>query len=113
MSDTNLTRAKKKEQEKANKAAFKEIFGDPFNDLLGYYDSLKAGSEIDEFTLINFVCDVENVLRDALTQEEIFYFYIYCNGECKPSRKWMKEIEQKIGTLLLQREISPVKEYFK
>jgi len=103
MSDTNLSRDKKKNQQKLNSAAFIEILGD--NETEGIYNLVKRkhnlehilGHTVDQFELIDFCCDVEKVLDDLGLS----------------TKKLTSTNKQKIGKLFRERKLYPIKKYFK
>lgn len=117
----------------ANKQAFNDVFGDPFakpESLSGQYQLLKGRGYVaamqytDESkatrntarpTLMDFFCDVENVLTRNLSKEEHAKFiecFLYEVGGVLTDKE-RSDIEQRLGRLFRARKISPVSRYFK
>ncbi len=131
-STKNVTRA---EIFAANKRAFTDIFGDPFawpEPVEGHYQNLKSRGVIaamknnfDEGraarlpgapTLLDFFCDVENIVSRNLEEDEQRKFnatYILESGTDQLSGEEKVDIEQRIGRILKARKISPTTYYFR
>lgn len=118
----------------ANKQAFDDVFGNPFakpEPFTGQYQILKGRGQIaamqysDEGratrnpakpNLMDFFCDVENIITrnlDSVEQAKFQATYIYESGPNQFTDKERSEVEQKLGRLLRARKISPVSRYFK
>lgn len=122
------------EIEAANRQAFIDVFGDPFakpEPIPGQYQLLKSRGVVaamknnfDEGkatrnparpSLMDFFCDVENLITRNLNSEHQGKFneaYLY-EVEGALTNKERYGIEQKVGRLLRARKISPVSRYFK
>lgn len=118
----------------ANRQAFVDVFGDSTakpESITGHYHTLKSRglvaamkNNFDEGkstrnnatpNIIDFFCDVENLVTRNLTKEEVGKFedtFIFEFKEGVFTPKERTEIEQKIGKLLRVRKISPVSRYF-
>lgn len=123
------------EQFRYNKIAFDDVIGDPFakpEPIDGQYFTLARRSTINvmdnNFDLgkgtrnaaqpstIDFFCDVERTVEQALTSDEFTKFidtYVLevADGEFTPKERM--NIEQKLGKLFRNRKLSPVTKYFK
>jgi hypothetical protein len=127
---SNLTRI---EILAANQRAFEDVFGNPFakEPFTGHYQTLKGRGAIaamknnfDEGkgtrvpaapNLMDFFCDVENLIsRNLSPEEEVLFWetYLY-EDSTQLTPKERSGIEQKLGKLLRARRISPVSRYFK
>ena len=132
----------KTEQFRLNKSAFDEVIGDPFGleETIGHYVTLNTQSVIkavNELGLghgtanpakpspVDFTCDVEKVIKLGLTRymrgdklaaakllRTFIATYITESGTRIFSSNERRDIEQIIGRLLLERQISPVRLYF-
>lgn len=117
----------------ANQRAFEDVFGSPFakEPSTGHYQTLKGRGAIaamknnfDEGkgtrvpaapNLMDFFCDVENIVSRNLSegeQERFWETYLYEDSTQFTPRE-RTAIEQKVGKLLRTRRISPVSRYFK
>lgn len=118
-----------------NKIAFDDVIGDPFakpEPIDGQYFTLSRRSTINVMdnnfdlgkgtrnaaqpSVIDFFCDVERTIGDALTSEEKTKFFEVYVLESRPDALTPKErmqIEQKLGKLFRNRKLSPVTKYFK
>lgn len=129
----NVTRS---EMLAANKRAFDDVFGDPFakpESFTGQYQIFKSRGAIAAMknnfnegkatcvpaapNLIDFFCDVENIVSrnlDPIEQVAFEATYIFEEeGLNQFTPKERVEIEQRLGRLLRARSISPVVRYFK
>lgn len=127
---SNVTRS---ELVAANQRAFEDVFGNPFykEPFTGQYQTLKGRGAIaamknnfDEGkgtrvpaapSLIDFFCDVENVVSRNLSPEQQERFYqTYGNEDASAlTPKQRAVIEQTLGRIFRARKISPVSRYFK
>lgn len=118
----------------ANKRAFDDVIGDPFakpEPIQGQYQILKSRGLIaamktnfDEGKatrnpatprLMDFFCDVENVIARNLDSEQQAKFteaYLYEDEDALTTAE-RSDIEQKLGRLFRARKISPVSRYFR
>ena len=135
MADSNLSRVDSKARFQRNKAAFEEVFGNPFfkpEPLQGHYQGLLARSSIQptDYTtegigtknpcqpsLADFSCDIEAVIKLVMLNnsgyERFMKTYIYDDDATLFDAKARQQIEQEIGAVLLKRKISPVLGYFR
>lgn len=119
----------------ANRRAFEDIFGNPNSfpePILGAYQTLKGRGLIaamktnfDEGkatrnaatpTLMDFFCDVDNIVTRNLTPDEVKKFlktYIYEDTKGTFTDQERQSIEQKLGRLFRARKISPTSRYFR
>ena len=117
-----------------NKQAFTDVFGDPFakpEAIPGQYQTYKGRgliaamrNNLDEGkgtrnlaapSVMDFFCDVENILTRNLSPQEQAKFtetYFY-EVDGVLTTKERNEIEQKLGSLFRARKISPVSRYFR
>lgn len=127
-------RETKRERFVNNKWAFDDVFGDPFavpEPTNGHYQTLKSRGAVaamknnfDEGkatrnpaapNIMDFFCDVEKVVNDNLTPDEVrkfvnTYFYEKPDGEF--NQKERTDVEQRLGRVLRAKKISPVRRYF-
>lgn len=117
-----------------NRDAFVDVFGDPFNKpepTPGQYQTFKGRGPIAAMTnnfdegkatrnpaapsILDFFCDVENILTRNLSPQEKAKFietYFY-EVDGALTTKERNEIEQKLGRLFRARKICPVTRYFR
>jgi hypothetical protein len=132
--DSNASRVRRADRFAENKAAFDDVIGDPYaypEPIDGQYARYKQRSSIrvanNDFdsghatpntsrpSPLDFFCDVERAVEDALTDDEKVKFlqtYIWEEGEAFSSQERIV-IEQKVGQVLRDRKISPVTLYFR
>lgn len=119
----------------AYKRAFEDVFGDPLakpESFSGQYQILKSRGQVaamknnfDEGKatrnpasphIIDFFCDVENIVTRNLSADELERFtntYIYELRDGGLTDQERSDIEQRLGRLFRARKISPVNRYFK
>jgi hypothetical protein len=134
MADSNTSRAEGKARFQRNKAAFEEVFGNPFvkpEPLQGHYQrfrarqsaimAIKYGDDPHgtknpcQPSVIDFFCDVDNIVSRVLgTKQNVVRFQLtYMEDDDKQfTPKQRQEIEQEIGAELLNLKIAPVLGYF-
>lgn len=127
MSDSNPTRVRHAQF----KAAFDEVIGDPFapEPIEGGYvrlkrktpvkimqlDDLSSGSKNPARPLVNdFFIDVENAIRDVITDPEILqqFWETYLWEEPVLNQDQRNAIEQMLGKKFIARRLVPVDRYF-
>jgi len=136
MADSNTNRANAKARFQKNKAAFEEVFGNPFvkpEPLQGHYQRFTAATvsikavRYDEDphgtknpcspSAIDFVCDVDKLVMRCMTQPgdlgKFLRTYITDDDPNAFTPKQRQRIEQEIGTALLEHKLSPVLGYFR
>lgn len=137
MADTNVSRVRRNDRYAENKAAFDDVIGDPFgvpDPVDGQYSKFKQRSSIrvanNDFdsghatpnaarpSPLDFFCDVERAVEDALGEDRdqavrFMETYIWQSSDNAFTPKERADIEQRVGTVLLKRKISPVTMYFK
>lgn len=136
MSDSNITSDYDRERFIDNKFAFDEVVGDPFavpEPIDGHYYILKSRGPVaamknnfDEGKAtvnpatpnpIDFFCDVERTIEDALEDPKtigtFFDIYIDQSTEVGFDNEQRVDVEQKVGALFRKRHISPVSKYFR
>lgn len=123
------------EQFRYNKIAFDDVIGDPHakpEPIDGQYFTLARRSTINVMdnnfdlgkgtrnaaqpSVIDFFCDVDRTISDALSPEDKAKFIEVYVLESNPDALTPKErmqIEQKLGKLFRNRKLSPVTKYFK
>lgn len=135
MTDTNRNRAKAKTLEAKHRAAFREVFGNPYTQpvsTLGTYQELKkAAGRIksaklgDEThgnynparpTVSDFFCDVENITTIALPDEAAVKrftdTYLHELTTTAYTKEERRSLEEMIGRLFIAYGIVPVSKYF-
>lgn len=118
----------------ANRRAFIDVFGDPSvkpEAMVGYYQTLKGRGLIQAMKnnfdegkatrnpaspiAMDFFCDVDRVVSDTLTEDERERFidvYIEESDEHSLNKQQRTDIEQRIGRVLREKGVSPVRKYF-
>ena len=132
--DSNVSRVRRADRFAENKAAFDDVIGDPYafpEPIDGQYARYKQRSSIrvanNDFdsghatpnvlrpSPLDFFCDVERAVEDALTEDEKTKFlqtYIWEEGKAFTQQERI-DIEQRVGQVLRDRKISPVTLYFR
>jgi len=135
MADSNKSRKDSTVRFARNKAAFEEVLGNPFvkpEPLQGHYQRFKTKSVIkstvysDETaatrnncqpTVLDFFCDVERIVGKVMvTKDRIDLFwrtYVTDEDDRLFTPQEREEIEQQVGSSLLELKLSPVLGYFK
>lgn len=118
----------------AAKQAFAEVFGDPYAEpeqRVGQYQTYKGRGLIQAMKnnfdegkatrnpaspiAMDFFCDVDRVVSDTLTEDERERFidvYIEESDEHSLNKQQRTDIEQRIGRVLREKGVSPVRKYF-